>query len=273
MGLTWHPTSSLPYSYGAPLAVLGVPTCLELEAIICDVDGTLAETEETHRAAFNQAFQDAGLPWYWDQPLYGELLKVTGGKERLRHFVTSRGIKAAGAVDPAVLASLHERKTARYGELVGSGAMRLRSGFEVLIRQARSEGVRLAIATTTSLANVHALLSSALGAEGLSCFEVIAAGDMVAHKKPAPDIYLQTLEQLRLAPGSCLALEDSHNGLRAARAAGIATLIIRSTYSRLDDFAGAALVVDELDELGGAGPAGPTLLDGLRQLHRRAFSR
>jgi HAD superfamily hydrolase (TIGR01509 family) len=243
---------------------------LELEAIICDVDGTLAETEESHRAAFNQAFRDAGLPWHWDKSLYGELLKVTGGKERLRHFIGSLGIKTVNTADPSLVASLHERKTACYGELVSRGAVSLRSGFETLIRQARSEGMRLAIATTTGLANVQALLRSALGTEGCSCFEVIAAGDTVAHKKPAPDIYLRTLAQLRLAPRSCLAVEDSHNGLRAARAAGIATLIVRSTYSRFDDFAGAARVVDELDELCAAEPPGPSILDALRLLHQRA---
>lgn len=242
---------------------------MELEAIIFDVDGTLAETEETHRAAFNHAFRDAGLGWNWDQPLYAQLLKVTGGKERLRYFIGASGLEAANAVDPALIVSLHERKTQRYGELVRSGALPLRRGFHTLIRQARSEGLRLAIATTTSLENVHALLHSALGSEGSACFEVIAAGDSVAHKKPAPDIYVQALERLRLAPGSCLAVEDSNNGLKSARAAGIATLIIRSAYTRCEDFAGAALVLNELDELAGAHSDGAAILDALRRLHRR----
>jgi HAD superfamily hydrolase (TIGR01509 family) len=242
---------------------------LELEAIIFDVDGTLSETEEMHRAAFNRAFRDAELPWHWDRALYGELLKVTGGKERLRHFLHTQGLESDTAGQPALVASLHERKTAYYGELVRSGAAPLRRGFGPLIRQARSAGVRLAIATTTSLPNVHALLHASLGSEGVSQFEVIAAGDTVAQKKPAPDIYLQVLAQLRLAPRSCLAVEDSHQGLEAARAAAIATLIVRSTYTRLDDFAGAALVVDELEELSGTPPEDPDLLGALRALHER----
>jgi beta-phosphoglucomutase-like phosphatase (HAD superfamily) len=242
---------------------------LELEAIIFDVDGTLAETEEIHRSAFNQAFHDAGLPWHWDQPLYGALLAVTGGKERLHHYLESQRLDVETAASRSLIAALHERKTAVYGERVLSGAVALRAGFDALIREAHHSGVRLAIATTTSLPNVHALLQAALGPEGVSYFEVIAAGDAVAHKKPAPDIYLAALSQLRLAPESCLAIEDSRNGLAAACASGITTLVVRSRYTRLDDFTGAALVLEELDELAGAGPPGPGILEALRALHRR----
>jgi len=244
---------------------------VELQAIIFDVDGTLADTEEIHRAAFNRAFRDAGLSWHWDQPLYGELLQVTGGKERLRHFVESRAPDVDHAALPSLIAALHERKNAIYAELVQDGAAPLRRGFDALIRQARADRIRLAIATTTGLPNVHALLQATLGPEGLDYFEVIAAGDTVAHKKPAPDIYYQALERLRLGPQSCLAVEDSHNGLRSARAAQLATLIVRSTYTLQDDFTGAALVLDELDALPGAHPPGPGILAALRTLHQRTL--
>jgi beta-phosphoglucomutase-like phosphatase (HAD superfamily) len=239
---------------------------LELEAIIFDVDGTLAETEEIHRSAFNQAFREAGLPWHWDEPLYGALLAVTGGKERLRHYMASQRLEGDSAASQSLIAALHERKTALYGERVRSGAVTLRVGFDALIREAHRSAVRLAIATTTSLPNVHALLHATLGPEGVSYFEVIAAGDTVARKKPAPDIYLDALAQLRLPPESCVAVEDSRNGLEAACAAGITTLVVRSRYSRLDDFTGAARVLDALDELAGVGPPGPAILEALRAL-------
>jgi HAD superfamily hydrolase (TIGR01509 family) len=242
---------------------------VELQAIIFDVDGTLADTEEIHRAAFNRAFHEAGLSWHWDQPLYGELLRVTGGKERLRHFVQTLAPAADRAAPPALITALHERKNAIYAELVQGGAAPLRRGFEALIREARADGIRLAIATTTSLPNVHALLHAALGTNGPSHFEVIAAGDTVAHKKPAPDIYFEALERLRLGPDRCLAVEDSHNGLRSACAARLATLVVRSTYTLQDDFTGAALVLDELDALPGAHPPGPGILAAVRALHRR----
>jgi len=246
---------------------------LGLEAIIFDVDGTLAETEEVHRTAFNRAFRDANLPWHWDRALYAQLLAVTGGKERIRHFID------IGGVDPAVLrsldedpnwaiATLHASKTVHYGRLTAHGALQLRPGFETLIDQARRCGVRLAIATTTSLPNIEALLRSALGLQGADCFEVIAAGDSVARKKPAPDIYLSALARLGLSASACLAVEDSYNGLRAALDAGLATLIVRSAYTREQDFNGAALVLDELEEaprsLGAA-----DILSALRELHRR----
>jgi HAD superfamily hydrolase (TIGR01509 family) len=242
---------------------------LSLEAIIFDVDGTLAETEEVHRAAFNRAFNDANLPWHWDQDLYGVLLRVTGGKERIRHFIDAHGMHDLGAQPDAAIAQLHAAKTLHYARLVDAGAMQLRPGFQTLIEDARRAGVRLAIATTTSLPNVESLLQAALGEQGRGFFEVIAAGDIVPNKKPAPDIYLSALAQLSVAPSACVAVEDSRNGLRAALASGIDTLVVRSSYSRDEDFAGAALVVDSLEDV----PARfgtSSILNALRALHAGA---
>jgi HAD superfamily hydrolase (TIGR01509 family) len=241
---------------------------LSLEAIIFDVDGTLAETEEVHRAAFNAAFREAGLPWHWSQELYGRLLKVTGGKERIHHFIDSHGIEPL-AESPAdagsAILALHAAKTAHYAALVRDGAMALRPGFHSLIEDARRERVRLAIATTTSLPNVEALLRATIGEQAAGYFEVIAAGDSVANKKPAPDIYLSALAQLGAPASACVAVEDSHNGLRSALAAGITTLIVRNGYTRDEDFSGAALVVDCLaDAPGRLGTAG--ILEALRAL-------
>ncbi|HEY2416433.1 MAG TPA: HAD-IA family hydrolase [Steroidobacteraceae bacterium] len=242
---------------------------MSLAAIIFDIDGTLAETEELHRASFNLAFTDAGLPWHWDQQLYGRLLEVTGGKERLRHFIDSLPSNPLGAHPAAAIASLHAAKTTHYAGLVEHGALPLRPGFAALIEDARRAGIRLAIATTTSLPNVEALLRANFNERATTLFEVIAAGDSVTRKKPAPDIYLSVLAQMQLSACDCLAVEDSCNGLLSALAAGIATLVVRSNYTREQQFPGAALVVDDLEQARQRLDTG-NLLTALQALHRRA---
>lgn len=214
-------------------------------ALIFDVDGTLSETEETHRRAFNRAFADAGLAWRWDQALYGRLLAVTGGKERIRYFIEDFGAQGApsGNLD-AFIRQLHAAKTAAYTHMVSDGTMQLRPGIRELISDAASRGFRLAIATTTTPANVEALLDVTLGGSG--AFEVMCAGDSVAHKKPAPDVYELALEELGLPAGACVALEDSRNGLLSSAGAGIPTVITPGIYTRGQDFTGAALVIDDL---------------------------
>lgn len=244
---------------------------MNLKAIIFDVDGTLAETEELHREAFNRAFRGAGLSWHWDRALYGELLAVTGGKERLRHFLDSWAPGSLGADPAPAIARLHAAKTEVYTALVAAGALQFRPGFRALIDAALVRGIRLAIATTTSLPNVTALLDSALGVHGRDCFEVIGAGDMVARKKPAPDIYLNVLGRLSLPAGACLAIEDSAAGLRSALAAGIGTLVVRSAYTARQSFAGALLVVDSLEELPDRAQQ-RDILGALQYLHAGPFS-
>lgn len=219
-------------------------------AIVFDVDGTLAETEETHRKAFNRAFQGAGLSWFWGQDLYGDLLAVTGGKERIRHFVEDYGASGAPIdnLDDFIRA-LHAEKTAAYTQMVSGGELELRPGVRTLIDASRERGYRLAIATTTTPANVDALLSAAFGDIGRGLFEVICAGDSVPNKKPAPDVYIRALEELELPCGNCVAIEDSRNGLLAARAAGIATIVTPGIYTRDEDFNEASLVIDNLESL------------------------
>ena len=217
---------------------------MPLEALIFDVDGTLAETEEWHRHAFNAAFEAAGLGWHWDQALYGTLLEVTGGKERIRHHAVRRG----ETIDDVTVARLHADKTARYVASVESGAIALRPGVSRLLHEARAGGLRLAVATTTTPANVSALLRTTLGAGADGLFECIGAGDMVAAKKPAPDIYRFVLDRMGLAPDRCIAIEDTPNGLQAARGAGIATVVTTSLYGGTAGFEDALLVVDGLGE-------------------------
>lgn len=202
-----------------------------MKALIWDVDGTLAETEdEGHRVAFNLAFAEAGLAWHWDPAVYGDLLAVTGGKERLLHWWQRVDPAGAAAAGPAIR-RLHERKTALYVDLVRRGAIALRPGVQALVDEAHRRGLRQAIATTTTLENVHALLDVTLGPDGRARFAAIGAGDVVPNKKPAPDIYLWVLDRLGLRAADCLAIEDSLPGVRAAQAAGIPVLLVRSLYT------------------------------------------
>jgi HAD superfamily hydrolase (TIGR01509 family) len=218
-----------------------------LKAIIFDVDGTLSETEEIHRRAFNQAFENRGLTWHWDRALYRKLLRVTGGKERIRHFIDNYDADGFETVDSdEQIRNLHLEKTAAYTRMVSAGEAVLRPGIRKVISAAQQAGYRLAISTTTSAANIDALLQSAYGSEGSSIFEVICCGDMVAEKKPAPDIYLLVLDKLGLPAEDCIAIEDTRNGLLSAHRAGIATIITPSIYSDDQRFDEALLVTDDL---------------------------
>ena len=235
-----------------------------LHALIFDVDGTLAETErDGHRPAFNAAFADNGLDWHWDETLYGELLAVTGGKERIRFFVERHVPELLARPGfSELLKRLHLAKTAHYVRIVEQGGLPLRPGVARLIHEARQAGLRLAIATTTSPENVDALLRASLDPDGANWFEVIGAGDVVPAKKPAPDIYLWVLAQLGLPARACLAIEDSANGLRASRGAGLATVITRTPYTDDHDFSGAVAILPELGEVG---------LPQLRHWHSLAY--
>jgi len=214
------------------------------------VDGTLADTErDGHRVAFNQAFADAGLDWHWDVETYGQLLKVTGGKERIRYFIDIfKPVMDARLELDRFIPALHQSKTRHFVTLLQSGAIPLRPGIERLLNEARAAGLRLAIATTTTPENVTALLTATLGKESIAWFDVMAAGDVVAEKKPAPDIYQYALQELGLKPSECLAFEDSDNGLLSATGAGLKTIVTVNEYTRNQDFSSAAIVLDQLDD-------------------------
>lgn len=222
----------------------------ELDALLFDVDGTLADTErDGHRVAFNLAFRDAELAWDWSPELYGKLLAVTGGKERIRYYLDhyNTGFVRPAAFDDFV-AGLHKAKTVHYTRLLDEGRIPLRSGVARLIGEARAAGLRLGIATTTTPENVTALLRNALAPEAASWFEVIAAGDVVPAKKPAPDIYRYAMERMGLPPERCIAFEDSLNGLRAARGAGLKTIVAVNGYTREEPLHDAVVVLDEWGE-------------------------
>jgi HAD superfamily hydrolase (TIGR01509 family) len=221
-----------------------------LQALIFDVDGTLAETErDGHRVAFNQTFQAAGLPWYWSVETYGKLLQVAGGKERIRFFIDHYAPSLPAIHDwQAFIADLHQAKTARYTALLKAGQVQLRPGVKRLIAEARQAGVRLAIATTSRPENALALLETALAPEAPHWFDVIAAGDIVPHKKPASDIYHYVLEQMALPAEHCVVVEDTAHGLTASTGAGLTTVITVNDYTHDQTFATAALVLSHLGD-------------------------
>ncbi len=224
---------------------------MTIKAIIFDVDGTLADTEDAHRIAFNKAFAENYLDWNWDVALYDKLLKVTGGKERIKYFVSDFLI---GYTKPEnfddFVKYLHKVKTAHYTAMLAGGHIPLRTGIKQLMDDARTAGIKLAIATTTSPENVAGLLEVGLGKDWASYFAANGCGDIVPHKKPAPDIYHWVLEQLQLGASDCIALEDSENGLRSSLSAGIKTYITTNRYTLGQDFTGAAGVFEDLSDLG-----------------------
>lgn len=252
---------------------------MTLRALIFDVDGTLAETEEAHRDAFNRAFADLGLDWTWNKTLYRDLLRIGGGRERVRAYAAGHAPGFLARADAeARIAELHERKTVHYGRWLAGGAVALRPGVERLIGEAGRAGVKLAIATTSRDENVVGLLKRTLGPDGPKRFAVIAAAEAAREKKPAPDVYLHALRAMGLNGAECLAIEDSPIGLAAARAAGIPVLITEYHYTAGETFPGALAVVSDLGEPGRpcrfvrGDPVGKTFvdLDLLRAWHAAA---
>ncbi|MDT7928126.1 HAD-IA family hydrolase [Tepidimonas sp.] len=220
-----------------------------LSALIFDVDGTLADTEHAHLAAFNAAFAAEGLGWQWDVPLYTELLTVSGGKERIRHYwqqVNGDVRDIDGTALDALIDHLHTVKTAAYEQAVRDGSVRLRPGVLELLEQARREGLTLAIATTTSPVNIAALLRTAIGPDWSSYFAVIEDASTAPLKKPHPQVYRQTLQRLGLPAAQCLAFEDSANGLQSALGAGLATIVTPNDFTAHHDFTGALRVLPSL---------------------------
>ncbi len=225
---------------------------MALRALLWDVDGTLAETEfHGHRQAYNAAFRDAGLPWRWDVPTYRDLLAVSGGRERLRHFFQRVG---EGTVDPGQVEALMAAKQRAYADLARQGALPLRPGVERLVREAAAAGCAQALVTTSSRSAVEALLASQ-GPALSTAFAFWICGEDVAAKKPSPEGYLLALDRLALPPGEVLALEDSPQGMEAALAAGLPCLLTLGEPSAAEAstapwWCRAAAAVDHLGEAG-----------------------
>jgi HAD superfamily hydrolase (TIGR01509 family) len=239
---------------------------MALRAILFDVDGTLANTErDGHRPAFNAAFAELGLSWHWDESFYGKLLSKGGGRERLYFY--------AEHFDPATRARpdfdeltrrVHEIKTRNYQRLLAAGAIPLRGDVGRLICDARTEGVRLGIASSSRQENVVGLLRANLGPNADAWFDAIVTGETVSDRKSSvrkADVYKKALEDLQLPGRDCLAVEDSAHGLAASLAAGIPTVITLSDYTHDEDFEGARMILHETD---------PLSLEALRLWHATA---
>ena len=220
---------------------------LTFDALVFDVDGTLADTEELHRQAFNEAFFACGINWRWGPALYADLLQITGGKERIASFLSQQRVSAAerGRL-LRLIPQIHATKTRLYQELVALGHLRPRDGVRRLMMEARSAGLKLAIASTTSPENVESLLTSSFGSDAPGWFAAIATGDVVANKKPAPDIYNLALQQVGVTPHRAIAFEDSAIGVRSAKAAGLFTVATPSLWTIGQDFSRADVVLTSL---------------------------
>ncbi len=222
---------------------------MRLKALIFDVDGTLADTEELHRLAFNRAFAEYGIPWEWSPVRYERLLAVSGGRERIDFHMRELLAEGPGEIlTPDLIRELHARKTEIYAERLRVGQLRLRPGVARLLREARDAGLRLALATSSARSNLETLLDLNLAADWRDWFDAIESCDTVEPKKPSPAVYLAALRGLNLPASACLAFEDTLNGLKAARAAQLVTVVTTHRYTQARHFPGAALVVDGLGE-------------------------
>jgi len=227
---------------------------LKIKALIFDVDGTLADTEEAHRESFNCAFQEHRLDWHWSRADYARWLDVAGGKERLAAFIDTLPLADTPPLAPsgrdalkALILAIHRSKCDHYARLVRTGCVPLRAGIKRLLKEAAGTGVQLAIASTTTRENIDALLDAHFGGRGDARFCVIGAGDAVEHKKPAPDIYRFVLRELGESAADCVALEDSGQGLAAAKRAGLFTVITPSDWTLGQDFSDADLLLSSWD--------------------------
>jgi len=215
---------------------------MTLQALIFDVDGTIADTEEVHRQAFNSVFLAMDLGWNWSEAEYMALLRVSGGPERLAHYISGLRVSAEekrrlGGLVPAI----HREKTS-------DGRAAARPGVARLMKEARDAGVKLALAATSTSANAEALVDAVLGAKARGWFGAVASADEVAQKKPAPDLYRRIIGTLRVPAEACVAIEDSANGVLAAKAAGLYTIATPSRWTATQDFSQADLVQTSLDE-------------------------
>jgi HAD superfamily hydrolase (TIGR01509 family) len=221
-----------------------------MKALIFDCDGVLVDTErDGHRVAFNRAFAEAGIRAEWDVKLYGELLKVAGGKERMKHYFDIKGWPP-GKTAETLIPELHKKKTAIFTSLVAGGRLPLRPGITRIVDEAHAAGIRLGVCTTSDPKSIDGVLDL-MGPKRKAYFEMVLAGDVVAKKKPSPDIYLLAKERLGLDARDCIVIEDSRNGLLAAAGAGMPCLITKSAYTQNEDFREAARVVPELGDVPG----------------------
>ncbi len=222
---------------------------MKLKGIIFDVDGTIADTEEIHRQAFNQAFSEFDLNWHWTKSDYHELLTISGGKERFKKCLNDDKALKSKIENPGLfIQELHNRKSEHYRSMLASDGIQLRPGIIRLINEAQDKGILLGIATSSSLANLTTLLNTTLNIDPNELFNAIVCSDTILDKKPSPVVYQCALAGLGLTPDTCISIEDTRNGNLSALSAGLHTIITTHAYTIDNDFTGASLVVNHLGE-------------------------
>lgn len=219
----------------------------ELQALIFDLDGTLADTEEAHRQSFNEAFEAFDLSWEWDPELYKHLLKVAGGRERILSFAPRLQKEALAHLHAETAAKLHAEKTKRYRAKIAKGMIKLRPGVADLIGEAAKAKIKIALASTTSRANARDLLDIFFPRN--NPFQVVVAGEDVKKKKPDPEAYVKALHELKVRPAQAVAFEDSGPGLESAHAAGLRCVVTPTAWTEGSDFSKASLVRPSLEGL------------------------
>ena len=222
---------------------------MKLNAILFDVGGTIAESEEIHRVSFNEAFKEFGLNWYWDEAIYRELVFIGGGKERIKHYITRAWPEMLKQKNlTKYIESVHKIKGQIYEEFLNDSQLKARPGIIRLLKELKNEKIRLAIVSDTTEANLINLFKKGLGINPIEWFEILAHGGCTIQKKPSPDIYLWTLERLKLPPESCLAIEDAPRGVDSAIDAGLKVLVTPSIYTLEEKFEKSSLLLSHLGE-------------------------
>lgn len=215
----------------------------EIKAIIFDQDGVIIDTErDGHRVAFNKTFKEFGFDFEWDVNYYHELLQVAGGKERMRHHLHTKGFgkEVKPEEEDDLIKALHKRKTEIFIELIKEGALPLRPGIKRIMKEAINRGLKVGICTTSNEKAAHAV---AYGILKDIKFEFVLAGDVVKKKKPDPEIYLLALKKGGLKAEECIVVEDSRNGLLAAKAAGMNVVVTTNHYTEKEDLREADIIV------------------------------
>ncbi len=222
---------------------------MKLSAVLFDVDGTIAETEEFHRRSFNEAFREFNLDWFWDEAIYKELINIGGGKERIIYHIKRAWPEMLNFKNlTKYIDSIHKIKNEIFEDYMEDQNITPRPGVLRLIKELKKEKIRIALVSSSSKTNVFNLFQKALKINPEDEFDFIAHGDITKNKKPSPEIYEWTLEKLRLPPQACIAIEDSPRGMESALRANINVLITPSIYTADEKFKNAKLVISNLGE-------------------------
>ena len=223
---------------------------MKLSAVLFDVDGTFAETEDFHRKSFNESFKEFNLDWFWDEEIYRELIHVGGGKERIKYHINRAWPEMLNFKNlNKYIDSIHKVKNEIYGDFISESKIKPRTGVIRLVKELREKKVRMGLVSSSSEENVINLFETGLKIDISENFEIVAHGDCTPHKKPSPEVYEWALEKLKLPPQACIAIEDSPRGMESSLAAGISTIVTPSYLTIGENFDGAKLVISDLGEI------------------------